>query len=413
MRGEAARRALAASVVVGLGLAASCREATTPAALSLQLGASSRIDSLGVTDTTVVTESTLVTVSGPGASTAHWTATHGSAPWITLVRDEGTGTGWMVWRRDAGWIGYGVSVDTIAVRVAQATAAASLLDSVVTRQVPSLVAMRRAWLPGERDSTVARMRRDSLDGLYFPSAVAALLAMSDSVTVIVPNPALAAGKAAPPGMIGMGKLGQAGQTWILVGYQLRELFPITPGSTILDSLNLLGVIWYAAPESTWKGRVLAATSASTIPKTTVNTAAFDASYETSGAGGGEARGSLGEYWEASQGQMDITTGYCDPSSCADASFTSGPWQGGVWHGLHMGGDLVGIVAPCLLPSGCAAPPDTFAVNFRTPKGAQIAGVAITCIFPSPCTGPAAAAIARAGRRLARRAARRLTSPHSS
>jgi hypothetical protein len=401
MHRKAARRALAACALAALGWMAACHESTKPVALSLQLGASSRLDSLDVSDTTAVAESAYVTVGGDGAAAAAWTASHGGAPWLSLVRASGTGSGWVVWRRDASWIGYGVSVDTITVRVPQSTAAASLVDSVSVRQLPALVTIRRAWLPGERDSLVARMLRDSLDGLFVPAAVAELLAASDSVTVVEANPALAAaGRKAAPGLIGSASLGQSGQTWIMVGYQLRELYPITQGSSTMDSIDLLGVIWYASPESTWKGRALAATAAATIGKTTVNTAAFDSTYETSGAGAAEARGSLGEYWQANQGQLDMTSNYCSPSSCADASFPSGPWQGGVWHGMHMAGDLISIVAPCILPAGCSAPPDTFSVNFRSPKSAQIAGMAITCIFPSPCTGPAAARIARLARRRA-------------
>jgi hypothetical protein len=403
MFGKVARRSLPAGLVLGLGLVGSCRETTRPSALTLRLAASSRLDSISVTDTSLVAESVLVTVSGSGAGTAGWTVTHGSAPWIALTRSAGTGTGYAVWQRDASWIGYGVSVDTIAVALS-GTTAATLLDSVVTRELPAFVTMQRAWLPGERDSMVAEMRRDSLDGFYVPAAVADLLAASDSVTVVVPNPALAAaGKAAPPGMIGVAKLGQAGQSWIMVGYDLREVFPITPGSRTMDSLNLLGVLWYASPESTWKGRVVAATTKTTYKKTTVNTAAFDASYSKTGAGGGEARFGTGQYWEANKGQVNITRNSCSPTGCANSSFTSGPWLGGVWHGISVGGNLIQVVAPCLLPSGCTAKPDTFSVSFTNPR---ISGLAITCIFPSPCTGSAAAAIARIGRRMAARAAMR-------
>ncbi len=382
--------ALAAALAAAL---ASCHDATRPAALSLQLAASSRLDSLDVSDTTVAAESAYVTVAGDGAATAQWMATHGSAPWITLVRASGTGSGWVTWRRDASWIGYGVSVDTIAVSIARSLEA-SLVDSVVARQLPALVTMRRAWLPGERDSTVARMLRDSLDGYYFPAAVAQLLATEDSVTVIVPNPALSA----PERQARLGRfanLGQAGQTWIMVGYDLRELFPDSVNSATTDSFNLLGVIWYASPESTWKGRVLAASVKPTVNKVGVNTAAFDASNDQTGAGGGEARFSTGQYWEANSGQITVKSNVCSPSSCANTSFTSGPWLGGTWHGILLGGNLIQIVAPCLLPAGCTAPPDTFSVAFT---GTPITGLAITCIFPSPCTGPAAARIARLARR---------------
>jgi len=262
---------------------------------------------------------------------------------------------------------------------------------------PKYIATRRAWLPGEREVLVARLSRDSMDGVTFSGAVAQFLATSDSATVIVPNPALPAATAGLSGPQFALSLGQAGQTWILVALQLREVYPITPGSTTLDSLRWLGVVWYASPESTWKGRVVAATAASTIGRTNVNTAAFDASFGTSGAGGGEARASTGEYWEAASGQIRINNNTCNPGSCADQSFVSGPWQGGLWHGIQVQGSLIGIVAPCVLPAGCTAPPDTFDVGFT---GTKVSGVAVNCVFPSPCTGPAAAALASVRQRKA-------------
>jgi hypothetical protein len=255
---------------------------------------------------------------------------------------------------------------------------------------PRFVVVRRAWLPGERDALITRLARDSLDGVTFSAAVAQFLAGSDSATVVVPNPALAAAAAGPgPPLLGL-RLGQAGQAWVMVGFQLREVYPISPGSPTLDSITWLGVLWYASPESTWKGRVVAATAATTIGRTTVNTAAFDASFGTSGAGGGEARASTGQYWEAASGQIRINNYQCYPAGCADQSFVSGPWQGGLWHGIQIQGNLIGIVAPCILPAGCTAPPDTFDVGFT---GAKLDGVAVNCVFPSPCTGPAAAVVA--------------------
>ncbi len=262
-----------------------------------------------------------------------------------------------------------------------------------TIPTPRYITVRRAWLAGERDAFVARLARDSTDGVTFSAALAQFLATSDSITVIVPNPALAAvpaGGSAPQYAV---QLGQAGQTWVMVGLQLREVFPIAPGSTTLDSLRWLGVLWYASPESTWKGRVVVATTGLTVGKTNVNTAAFDSSFGTLGAGGGEARASTGQYWEASSGQIRINNNQCVPGSCADQSFVSGPWQGGLWHGIQLAGNLIGIVAPCVLPAGCTAPPDTFDVSFT---GAKISGVAVNCVFPAPCTGPAAAIVAALG-----------------
>ena len=372
----------------------------------LALSATGRLVVLATDSGPAVADSVRILLTGQGAGQARWTVTHGTAPWVTLGDSAGTGDGIVRWTRDPGEVVAGVWLDTITVSVAGSPATAAVVDSlVVTGPLPTHITVRRAWAPGERDSMVARMLRDSLDGTFVPAAVAELLATSDSVTEVVPNPALAAiGKAVPPGKIGWAKLGQAGESWVMVGYDLREVYPITPGSKTLDSLNLLGVIWYASPDSTWKGRVVAATTASTISNQAVNTASFDASYETSGAGGGEARASTGNYWEANSGSMYITQNTCSPTSCANTTFTSGPWKGGQWHGLQVGGALSNIVAPCLLPAGCAAPPDTFNVSFLSfcfgsyCFGNPIPGLYINCVFPSPCTGPAAARLAELARR---------------
>ena len=398
--------AAAALVAAVAAAAAGCHEATGPSPLALSLSAASQLVVLPNDSGPAVTDSVRVRLSGSGAAGAHWTVSHGDAPWVTLGTTAGTGDGVVRWTRDPGEVVAGVWLDTITVSIAGSQGSASVVDSlVVTGPLPTHITVRRAWAPGERDSLVARMLRDSLDGTFVPAAVAELLAASDSVTEVVPNPTLAVvARAAPPGMIGAAKLSQAGETWIMVGYDLRELYPITPGSKTMDSLNLLGVIWYASPDSTWKGRVLAATTASTISNVAINTAAFDSSYETSGAGGAEARASTGNYWEANAGSMYITQNTCSPTSCANTTFTSGPWKGGVWHGLSVGGILNNIVAPCLLPAGCTAAPDTFDVSFFSfcfgnyCFGNPISGIAITCVFPSPCTGPAAARMAELAQR---------------
>jgi hypothetical protein len=390
-----ARAALLAGCVLALGVV-TCREATAPP-LAVTLSQATRRDSLPVDSVNPRRDSVLLTLTGSGASHATWTVTHGAADWISLLTTGGTGDGVVRWIRDPSTLVGGVYVDTITITVSGVQSATRVIDSlIISGAPPAFITMRRAWLPGERDSVVARLSRDTGDALTFSPAVAEFLATSDSATVLVANTGAAAG---PVGPRPAPMLGQGGQTWIMVGLQIRVVYPITPGSATMDSLKWLGVSWYASPESTWTGRVVIATSATVVrQKQSVNTADFDASYGTAGAGGGEARASTGQYWEANSGQINIRSNDCSPPSCADQTFTSGPWQGGQWHGILVGGNLISIVAPCVL--GCPAPPDTFSVGFT---GTPVAGLAVDCVFPSPCTGAAAIAAVRAHRAVERRA----------
>jgi hypothetical protein len=392
----------AAVVPLLLALAAGCHEATAPGPLTLALGTTGRTIVLATDSGPAVADSVRVVLTGEGAAHAGWTVTHGQAPWVTLGTTAGSGEGVVRWSRDPTQVIAGLWVDTITVSVTGTPLTAQLIDSLaVTGPLPTNVTVRRPWMPGERDSTVARIARYQSLG-EFSDVVDSLLGSTESVTVVVPNPALAAvGASRSPRFA---HLGQAGQTWMIFGLQIREVFPNPPGSSTLDSLKWLGVFWFASPESTWTGRVVAATSASTIGNTTVNTAAFDASGAKSGAGGGEARLSTGQYWEANAGSFRISQNVCSPSSCANTTFTSGPWKGGQWHGLLMGGALSNVVAPCLLPAGCTAKPDTFNVSFLALCifgycfGSPIQGYSINCVFPSPCTGSAAARVADRVRR---------------
>jgi len=100
--------------------------------LTLVLIASQVADSalLGATDAR--SDSATVVLSGPGASTTGWSATHTSAAWVTLQNASGTGTGTFTWTRDPTGLGIGAHVDTITVTAAGALDSPWLLfDSLV------------------------------------------------------------------------------------------------------------------------------------------------------------------------------------------------------------------------------------------------------------------------------------------
>ncbi len=392
---------VALALAGALAAAAGCHESTAPQTTMIALAPAGRLVVVSSPGAGPVTDTALVTLRGPGAARASWRVSHGAAPWVTLATTGGTGDGPVIWTRDPRQAIAGVWVDTITVTVTGSRASAQLVDSLgISGPLPSYVTVRRPWLPGERDAVVGYIGRNQSLG-PFSDAVDTLLAASDSVTVAVPNPALAA---APPGLPRSAYLGQAGQAWVLVGLQFREVFPNPPGSATLDSLRWLGVFWFASPESTWTGRVLAATSAATLWGQAVDSVTFDTSGGKAGAAGGESRAGTGELWQAISGTLFITQNTCSPSSCANQTFVSGPYQGGQWHGLQIGGSLSNIIAPCVQPTGCAAPPDTFNVSFLSVCffgycfGSPIPGLYINCVFPTPCTGPAAARAAELARR---------------
>ncbi len=383
--------------ILAIAATASCRDSTSPPILSLSR--TSRSVTLSNDSVWVTRDSVTLAFTGSGASRSNWVVTHGAAPWITLNTTQGTGGGVVRWTRDPTNLGYGTWVDTITVTAAAAGRAVQVVDSVAIGGPPAtFVTARVAWTPGGRDSMIAFVTRTGAWG-EFSDAAPQLLGASDSLTVVVPNPALAVAGAAGAarGPAHAMRLGQPGQTWSIVGFQIRELYPDSAGSSKTDSLNWLGILWYASPESSWVGRLVFGTSQSTYGRTTVNTAAFDASGETSGLGGGEARASTGQYWEADIGKFQINSNVCSSASCTNATFASGPWKGGLWHALMIGGQIINIRAPCLQPAGCTSV-DTFNINFQ---GSPVPSVYISCVFPSPCTGPAGARVADLARRRSR------------
>ncbi|HXY69889.1 MAG TPA: hypothetical protein VEH62_10610 [Gemmatimonadales bacterium] len=259
--------------------------------------------------------------------------------------------------------------------LALATACAEV-TSVQPGPAVQYVTVRRAWQPGERDSTVAFvLRNHSLNVLgYDVSALAPDIFGGESVTVVVPSPSpQSAGPAGPARAV------EFASGWSVVGV---DLYIQNNNQTPRDTLSWLGVLWFNPNDSTWKGLTLAATPSATIPLTNVNTAAFDASGGKAGAGGGEAQQSTGTYWEASSGQMQITQ---NALCFINQTMTSGPWTGGSESICFFGGQLVNLTMP--RKTGTTAPAtQVFSLDFRNNL---IFGVRLSCVYPSPCTSTGA------------------------
>ena len=364
-------------LILALVVAAACEDSTSPGPLTLAAAPASR--SLGINEDSIAVtpDSALVVLTGDGSATAAWSAFHGAGTWITLVTASGSGSAVLRWVVNPIYLAPGTYVDTITVTAAGAAGSpARIVDSLTVRGTAAqYVTVRRAWRPGERDSMVSFVERNrSLNVLgYDVSDLAPQIFAGESTTVVVPNPLY------QPAPAGIDRAPQFASSWTVVGV---DLFIQNKKVTPYDSLNWLGVLWYNPADSTWKGLVLAATAATTLPLTTINTTAFNNSGDKTGAGGGEAQQSTGTYWEANGGQIQITQNtFCFSTT----TVTSGAYKGGTESICLFGGQLVNVTMPRL--TGTTAPASqTVSLDFRNNL---VYGVRLTCAFPSPCTGPPA------------------------
>ena len=369
-------------LLAGLTLVARCADVTSPA-LTLTAVPASRSFGISQDSGTVTPDSAVVSLTGTGSATAPWTATHGSGGWLTIVTAGGTGPAVLRWVVDPINLAPGTYVDTITVSAAGAVGSpARVVDSLtVLGTAAQYIAVRRPWLPGEQDSTIAAAARNRTALPYVGdlSALAAQLYAGDSVTVVVPNPLSAAPRAGGPQRSALFAAGW-GAVGVSISIQDRS-------STPWDTLSWLGVMWWNPADSTWKGWTIAATKATTVALTNVSTTAFDASFAKSGAGGGEAQQSSGTSWQASSGQIQISRN----NGCGSTTtVASGVWKGGTTRTCRFGGRLVNLTMPRV--SGTTSPSSqTVNFDFRT---ATITGTRIVCVFPSPCTGTAGVSVAR-------------------
>jgi len=370
--------------VLGCALLASvygCHDSAGPTdqpGASLSRTSGSR--SLHEDSVTTQRDSVAIVMSGPDSASMAWTVSHTADEWIRLVDSVGQGSGFIRWERDTWAALGGTHVDTISVHVPAIPTTLRYLDSLTVRETPSLyVALRRPWLPGERDAAIADIQRSGAFG-QFSSLAPLILGQSDSVTTVVRNPLV-------PGATGFaGSLAAMfSSSWNVSGLYLYQVDNSHLPHAVGDTLQWLQVFWYNPAEPTWKGFAVAASSKLKFGPTRLATTSFDASGGQTGAGGGEARGSTSEYWEANGGTIAITatTGFTTFSP-----LTSGMWTGGQYSIGTLSGRLLNVSMPRVLPS--PVPATLWSYDFRQ---AAISAIRVNCIFPSPCTGAAAQAVA--------------------
>jgi hypothetical protein len=274
------------------------------------------------------------------------------------------------------------------------------------------ITVRRAWRPGERDSLIARIIADSALSLPWAGNISSLApqiyADTDSVVVIVRNPAYPAATAAVSGAA----IEQApmpatwGGSWSVSVIDVRVIDTRAPADTFPDDV---GIFWYNMNEPTWHGIAIndrcrdiggagRNTCMSSRPPTTksggyvtLDTDAFDAAADTIGAGGGELRSSTGYYWKATGGTFEVKSASYGGSS----TLTSGPFLGGTSATGTAYGDLNKVVMTQVTPQPSAPTSFTTSLDFR---GSGVSATRLTCVFPNPCTTNAVVVARTPGRR---------------
>lgn len=100
--------------------------------LTLALGSVGRHQSVTLASHAVLSDSVPVSLLGPAADTVRWTASHGTAAWLSLPSSSGTGNSVLRWTIDASALGTGTWVDTIDVAATNARGSpARIVDTLV------------------------------------------------------------------------------------------------------------------------------------------------------------------------------------------------------------------------------------------------------------------------------------------
>ncbi len=176
---------------------------------------------------------------------------------------------------------------------------------------------------------------------------------------------------------------QFATNWDITGIDVRMVN--TTVLPVADTLHWIGVFWSNPAESTWKGFALVAANTNpattTVPATTVNTTAFDASGGKSGAGVGEQRATATTTWLGNGGAGVNTVQVTSAAWGGTSTVTTGPFLGGTAAAGTMQGRMRTID---MTRSSGAGAPATFQVDldFRV---TAINGIRYVCIYKNPCT----------------------------
>jgi hypothetical protein len=248
------------------------------------------------------------------------------------------------------------------------------------------VTVRRAWLPGERDSLIARIQRTRQFNAFYMdlSDYAVDLLPVDSAIEIVPVPMPVPDVATPFGPVRAvpRAIRVPGTGWSVIGIDTKL---INTDPTPDDTLRWLGWLWFDTADSTQKGFAFAfrAPTSNTVAATFVNTPAFDAAFGKAGAGAGEVDGippAPLTYWQGNgwvrRNTVSMSLNF---SFSGTTPVTTGPYTGGTSQVAFMSGVLDSIRLDRV--SGSASP----ATQYASIRLTFVGGIRLVCVFPSPCT----------------------------
>lgn len=263
-------------------------------------------------------------------------------------------------------------------------------SSKTTTFVPQYITMRRAWLPGERDSLVARLKRThqlTIPGVGDLSDYADSLLPTDSAIETIPNPAYtgaSGSRLGPTGIAGApGAVMIPGTGWTTLVIQIQT---INKAQTPNDTINRTGVLWYNNTDSTWVGFLFAATISTSLSNQTLNTTSYDNSGAKSGAGGGEVQTSTSPstIWLANGGQTPNTMSISSINYFGSGStVTSGPYTGGTERIGFTGSVSLNNIR--LTRTQGTGTPTTQTISFSSNF---LWAADFVCVFPTPCTSAA-------------------------
>jgi hypothetical protein len=253
------------------------------------------------------------------------------------------------------------------------------------------VTVRRAWLPGERDALIQDIVTNRKYSFLFVGDISAmapqLYADTDSVMVLVPNPALSPAIVAPPPGLMAGPMFSA--SWNIVAAKITTINngPFPPDTTFWH-----GVFWSDPADAANHGFALAFSRATTFNISPINTTNFDNAAARAGAAAGEGHLGTGTFWaDVGGGGRYQVTSQSYPG--AFSAITTGPYLGG----QSRTGTQFGRVtnSAFVRQSGTEAPANfTVSFDYRT---TGVPATEILCVFPSPCTTNVPAAVSAAGR----------------
>ena len=279
--------------------------------------------------------------------------------------------------------------------VAVLTLPLAACDSGNSAMVPTteFITQRRAWLPGERDSLIARIivtRALSIPYVGDMSDYASSFYSLDSLDEVVPNPAfsVAAGLSPFGPTFSLSGLRVPGAGWTSSAIDVH----VVNANQANDTFDRLGVFWVNQGEPMWKGFVIAATANTTFPATTVNTTNFDLNNAKVGVGAGEGRFSTATVWTANG--TGAPNQFSVSSSAAvggTATITTGPFLGGTQQSMNMTMNINNVGMTRVLGAGAPA-------TQTASLSGNVTGTKFVCLFPTPCTTnvPVIAAAVRHG-----------------